>query len=294
MNFHRRLAARGYYVSSAHHPISAIVPGPSQNRACAIYAHGSSSVHSPCSEQIHHNSRLRQGIFFQELRKLLPGHTSPFPSAVQPFEEQFPDLVVESSDSLRVVCHPVVGKMPPQLRGSRFHQFRGRQCAALLQPFLECKHFGLELLPRGFALHSEPPTVPRSAAKMRQPQKVERLGLLTSGLCFQFSQWTELQDLGFLGRNFKAEIAKPSIQFRPKPHRIVFALKANHKVVTIADQTRPAFTTLDEQPCKPQIKSIMKIDVGKHWRNIPPCGEPSSVALTTPSSSIPAIRNRFT
>ena len=211
MNFHRRLAARGYYVSSLNQPISAIVPGPSQNRACAIYAHGSSSVHSPCSEQIHLNPRLRQGIFFQESPELLPGHAPPFPSAVQPFEEQLPDLVIESTDSPRVVCHPVVSKMAPQLRGSRFHQFRGGQCAALLQPFLECKQFGFELLPRGFALHSETPAVSRPAAKVRQPQKIERLGLLTSILCLQFSQWAELQDLGFLGRNFKAELAKPSV-----------------------------------------------------------------------------------
>ena len=37
----QRLAARGYYVPSAYHPSSFIVPGPSQNRACAINAHGS-------------------------------------------------------------------------------------------------------------------------------------------------------------------------------------------------------------------------------------------------------------
>ena len=53
MDFHLRLAARGYYVSAAYHCIPTAVPGPSQNRACAINAHGSSSLPSLRSEQIH-------------------------------------------------------------------------------------------------------------------------------------------------------------------------------------------------------------------------------------------------
>jgi hypothetical protein len=125
MNFHGRLAARGYYVSSAHHSIFRLVSDPSQNRACAIYAHGSSPVHSLCSKQTHRDPRLRQGKSFLELNELIPGHASPLSSTVQPFEEQLLDLLSESTDSRRVVRHPVVCKMPPQLSGSRFHQFRG-------------------------------------------------------------------------------------------------------------------------------------------------------------------------
>ena len=53
MNFHIRLAARSYYVSSSIQSIFSIVTGPSQNRACAINAHGSSSVHSPEDKQNH-------------------------------------------------------------------------------------------------------------------------------------------------------------------------------------------------------------------------------------------------
>ena len=53
MNFHIRLAARGYYVSSTIQGTFSIVTGPSQNRACAINAHGSSSVHSHEDKQNH-------------------------------------------------------------------------------------------------------------------------------------------------------------------------------------------------------------------------------------------------
>ncbi len=53
MNFHIRLAARGYYVSSTIQGTFSIVTGPSQNRACAINAHGSSSVHSSEDNQNH-------------------------------------------------------------------------------------------------------------------------------------------------------------------------------------------------------------------------------------------------
>ena len=86
-DFHRRLAARGYYVSPAYRFLFIIVPGPSQNRAGTINAHGSSSVHSLRSKQIHHNPRLRKGIFLQELLELLPGQASTFSTTVQPLDE---------------------------------------------------------------------------------------------------------------------------------------------------------------------------------------------------------------
>jgi hypothetical protein len=39
--------------------LASVGPGPSQNRACAINAHGSSDGHSPSIEQVYAHSRLR-------------------------------------------------------------------------------------------------------------------------------------------------------------------------------------------------------------------------------------------
>ena len=257
---------------------SSIVTGPSQNRACAIYAHGSSSVHSPCSEQIHLDPQLRKWVFTQKHTELLPRHAPPLSTSVQPFEEQFSDFVIESANSSRVVRHPIVCKMAPQLCGSPFHQFRGRQHTALLQPIFESKQFGLELLPRGFPLHSKPAAIPRPAAIMRQPQKFECLDLLTSCICFQFSQRPKLQNLGFLGCNFKPELTESSVQFLPKTLCITHSLKADHKVIGIPDQTCPTFTRLNKPSCKPQVKTVVEIDIGQQWRNNPPLCKESNYA----------------
>jgi len=62
-------------------------PGPSQNRACAIYAHGSSSVHSPRREQVYHNPWLWKGESFQKQLEFLPRHISFLPTPVEPLEE---------------------------------------------------------------------------------------------------------------------------------------------------------------------------------------------------------------
>ncbi|WP_211232778.1 hypothetical protein, partial [Desulfatirhabdium butyrativorans] len=93
----RRLAARGYYESMPNHPSSAIVAGPSQNRAGAIYAHGSSSVFSPRCEQVYHNSGGWKRKPLKQFLKTFPGHTPSSPSTIQPFDEQFLAFMVEST-----------------------------------------------------------------------------------------------------------------------------------------------------------------------------------------------------
>jgi len=97
--FHKRLAARGYYVPSATRSTLRTVPGPSQNRACATHAHGSSSLHSLRSKQVHHYARDRQRELLEQLFELSPTHASPLPATVEPLEQQSPYLVGESIDS---------------------------------------------------------------------------------------------------------------------------------------------------------------------------------------------------
>ncbi len=51
--FIEHLAARSYYVTSAHsHSSHQLLPRPSQNRAGAIYAHGSSTTHFTLKQTI--------------------------------------------------------------------------------------------------------------------------------------------------------------------------------------------------------------------------------------------------
>ena len=229
MNFYRRLAARGYYVSLSYRFIQPAFLGPSQNRACATNAHGSSSVYSLRSKQVHRDTRFRQWKLLQEFTEFLPGHTSPLPSSIKPQVEQHPRLVGESPDSPRVITHPVVCVVSPQFRDDRPHQLGSGQRAVLLQPLFEYSQLGLELLSRGYALHPEAPTEPRLATEMRQPQKVKCLGSLAPRRGFRRSQWAKLHDLGLLGRHFESELGKSSVQFCPTPLRIALALKADHE-----------------------------------------------------------------
>jgi len=261
------LAARGYYVPTVFRCIPAAVPGPSQNRACTTRAHGSSSLPSLRSEQVHRYHRAWQGESRQEFIEFFPAHASPFPASIEPVKEQQPDLVGESVYPFRVISHPVVRYVPPQFRNSCLHQPQKGQRTALPKSLLEIAQLGLELLPRSHTLHPEAPAVPRPAAKVRQPQKVKRLGLLIPGRCLQLRQRAKLHDLGLLGRHLQSELGELFLQFRPKPLGVALAL-AHHEIVGIPNETRPAFARPGERPRKPQVKTVVKINISQHRRDI--------------------------
>ena len=118
--------------------------------------------------------------------------------------------------------------MPPQLRGDYFHQFLNWHRAICFQPLFELTG-RLEFLPCSDTLHPENASTSRPATKMRQPQKVERLGPLFPILSLPLSQWTKLKNLGFLSRHFESKLGKPTIQFIPKSFGIALDLKAHHE-----------------------------------------------------------------
>ena len=61
--------------------------GPSQNRAGAIYAHGSSHGNSLSLVHTDLDPRFRQRKQLQHLVEFLPVEASPFTPAIQPFEQ---------------------------------------------------------------------------------------------------------------------------------------------------------------------------------------------------------------
>ena len=113
--FHKRLATRGYYVPSADSSNLLTVPGPSQNRACATHAHGSSSLHSLRSEQVHHYTRNRQRELLEQLLKLLPAHASPLSATIEPFEQDSQHTGEELMPAGRVPVDARVVVGAPQL-----------------------------------------------------------------------------------------------------------------------------------------------------------------------------------
>jgi hypothetical protein len=69
----------------------------------------------------HRYLRARQGESRQKLAEFLPAHESAFPASVEPIKQQQSNFVGESMYALRVIRHPVVSDMSPQLRGSYLH-----------------------------------------------------------------------------------------------------------------------------------------------------------------------------
>src|SRR5665647_888149 len=122
MDFPGRLAARGYYVPSMTNNFLHVEASPSQNLACAIHAHGSSSLLSLRSEQVHQYQRSRQRKLYQELRELFHSHAATHPATVKPLKEQLLNFTNISTNPSRIVCYAIVRNMPAHLGHNSFHQ----------------------------------------------------------------------------------------------------------------------------------------------------------------------------
>ena len=136
MDFQRRLAAHGYYVPSMITNVLHVEASPSQNRACAIHAHGSSSLLSLRCEQVHLYHRSRQRKLSKEPLELFHGHAPSLSSTVKPLREKSANFVDISPNSPRVVCHTIIRDMPSYLGSNSLHQLEDRSRSIRLQPLL--------------------------------------------------------------------------------------------------------------------------------------------------------------
>ena len=94
-----------------HTPVG---PGPSQNRAGAIYAHGSSHGHSRSSEHPDLDPRLRKRKPLQYFAELFPVETSPLSAAIEPLEQELFRFRGKSLDPGRVVRYAIIGVVASQ------------------------------------------------------------------------------------------------------------------------------------------------------------------------------------
>ena len=75
----------GFPAVPHHFNLSSVGPCPSQNRACAINAHGSPHSLSPSIVEVDFHPRSRQRESFQQLFELFPRVAPPLASSIQPF-----------------------------------------------------------------------------------------------------------------------------------------------------------------------------------------------------------------
>jgi len=101
---------------------------------------------------------------------------------------------------------------------------------------------------------------------MRESEKIKGVRFPATSPGPRFSHWAELQNLGLFRRYLKAELNQPLLNLAAKSGSFVPSLEAGDPVVCVADQSSIAPAALAELPFKPQVESIVKIDVGQDRR----------------------------
>jgi len=107
---------------------------------------------------------------------------------------------MEPTDSLIVIRHTVIGIMAAQSGRQSLHQLRRRQRAIQFKPVLYRLQLRRKSLAHRLSLHAKPPPISRTAAIMRETEKIERFRLLSPVLCILLRIRAKLQHLGLLGR----------------------------------------------------------------------------------------------
>jgi len=176
-------AAPHYFI---HTPV---VPCPSQNRACAIHAHGSSHVHSPSREQVDTYPWLWKGKPLLHKCELFPVHFLFASLSIQPLEQYSFYLIAVADYALRIVRYPIVLVVPSHfLLGVLPYLLIVHLRSVLFQPLCVFCHLRKEFLARSNTLHPKPLSVARASAIVREAQKVKclRLRLPCSFTAFRF------------------------------------------------------------------------------------------------------------
>jgi hypothetical protein len=102
---------------------------------------------------------------------------------------------------------------------------------------------------------------------MRKAKEVERFrSPFSTPLAVQDRKWSELQQACFLGMQFEVELPHSFRQFRPEPLGIRSFLESNYDVVSKPHDDDIATGMFPTPRLNPQVKYVMKIDVGQQRR----------------------------
>ena len=108
------------------------------------------------------------------------------------------------------------------------------------------------------------------ATMVGEPEKIERLWLLTISRFVLACKPSEPKQLRLGGFNFQVKLLQPVFQFLQKSFRFFTVLKANHKVIRIPEQVRFATALASKAALKPKVEHVMQVDVAQQRRNDSP------------------------
>ena len=152
---------------------------PSQNRACAIHAHGSSLGAShiyawplPIVKYANIYFCFRQWFGLEQQQEPIPGIAISLASSIKPFEQQFHCLIPVSGHQRPVICDTIVPVMTYKFRFDFLEQLVYGSSAVCPYPLFHPTDSGLVFFPAGLAFYSEF-AVLALAAVMGKTKKVE-------------------------------------------------------------------------------------------------------------------------
>ena len=102
---------------------------------------------------------------------------------------------------------------------------------------------------------------------MGKSQEVEGCRLLS--LCYSISDGkpAKFNHFGFGWFHFQIELAQSFTLFFAKPFRILSILETGYVIIGITNQSGKTGAALAEYLLKPEVKGIVKVDIGQQRRN---------------------------
>lgn len=121
-------------------------------------------------------------------------------------------------------------------------------------------------------------------------EKVERLRFAKTSFGSMFNRIAaKLNQPGLVRMQRQCKLLQPLSHIREKASGIDLMLKTDNTIVGIAHNDDVTLSMVASPPVCPEVEDVMEIDVGQQGRYNPPCGVPTTVEITFPSSITPAF-----
>jgi hypothetical protein len=180
------------------------------------------------------------------------------------------DPVAKGVKAVRVSWHRVVVEVALHDRPKPMAGLRNRVMHASTELLLDFQHLSSHPLTDRFALHRIAPILVLPA-DMREPQKIERLGLPFSSLIpVVLGKPPELNPARFVWVQFQPELPQPFPIFRQEAVCFRYMLESDNIIVGVSDDNDIASRALSAPDVHPQVEHVMQIDVRKQRRSHSP------------------------
>src|SRR6266702_282049 len=199
-------------------------------------------------------------------------HTLPVEAAVlaAPAQRAIPQPTDAEAKQLQrraIHGHPVVAEVSTHDRTQPLPHRRNGLMQALSQFGFHLSELRLQALAHRLPQDRETAIAPLGGADVREAKEVERLGFAQTLACAAFgSKRPKLQQPGLLRIQLQAELAQPLGQLRSKPLGIGLHPESEHDIVRVAYDDHLAARMLSTPRPHPQVKRVVKVDIGQKRR----------------------------